>query len=410
MRLSRLFRLSIYSSAFVAALTLNTNTYAAAFQLYEQGTPFIGTAMVGQAAETSDASTSYYNPAAMAYLPGSAFMLGSQVILPYTNFSPSSRTTFTGDNGGNAGSLMPGMSLYYVMAVSPQFKLGISFTAPYGGNLSYDDGWVGRYFVQDITFYTLDLNPAISYLVNDWLSLGAGVTVEYANLYQTVALPISGGSDGQANIKADNVSPGVNLGAMVTPYPTTKVGIAFRSRITHDLRGNTTFLNIPNQPSTSTSMVMPQNLTISLDQGMGEKFNLLAELGWASWSAMKNTVLDVSSYSLTVPLEWNNTYRIGLGGQYHATQAFMLQAGASFDSSPTSASHRLPNLPMDRQIRIGAGMVYDIIKAVQLGFSYEYINMGNANINHNTPIGNLVGSYSRNYMNIFQASVNVDFC
>jgi long-chain fatty acid transport protein len=125
---------------------------------------------------------------------------------------------------------------------------------------------------------------------------------------------------------------------------------------------------------------------------------------------MKNTVLDVSSYSLTVPLEWNNTYRIGLGGQYHVTPAFLVQAGGSFDSSPTNASHRLPNLPMDRQIRLGLGVVYDVIKAAQLGFSYEYLNLGNANVNHNTPIGNLVGSYSRNYANVFQISANVDFC
>jgi long-chain fatty acid transport protein len=410
MHLSRLFRLSVCSALALTTVSLNTAAQAAAFQILEQGTPLIGTAVVGQAAETSDASTSFYNPAAMVYLPSSEFMLGSQVILPYTNFSKSSRTTFTGDNGGNAGSLTPGVALYYVMDVSPKLKLGLSFTTPYGGNLNYTDGWVGRYFVQDILFYTLNLNPSIAYLVNNWLSVAAGVAVEYANLNETLALPITGEPDGQANIKADNFSPGMNLGALITPTPSTKIGIAFRSRITHNLRGNTTFLRIGTTPSTSTSMVMPQNLTISLDQGIGEKFNLLADVAWTRWSAMKDNVLHVDSYSITVPLNWIDTYRVGLGGQYHVTPDFMFQAGGSFDSSPTSASHRLPDLPMDRQIRLGAGIVYDIIKAAQLGFSYEYVNLGNANIVRNTSIGNLVGSYGRNYMNIVQASVNIKFC
>lgn len=404
------FRVSVFLAAFSLTSAFHQSAYAAAFQILEQGSPLVGTAVVGQAAETNDASVSYYNPAGMAYLPHSAFMLGSQLFLPYTNFSASSRTTFTGGNGGNAGSLTPGMSLYYVMDVSPKLKLGLSFTAPYGGNLSYDNGWVGRYFVQTIDFYTLNLNPAASYQVNNWLALGAGVSIEYANLYETVALPIPDAADGQATIKADNVSPGINLGALITPTSSTKVGAAFRSRITHHLRGNTTFLRISDTPSTSTTMVIPQNLTISLDQSLGDRFNVLADLGWTRWSAMKDTVLTVDSYTLTVPLNWNDTYRIGLGGQYHATSDFMLQAGASYDSSPTSASHRLPDLPMDRQIRLGMGMVYHIIRSAQLGFSYEYINMGNANINHNTPIGNLVGSYGRNYVNVVQASINIDFC
>jgi long-subunit fatty acid transport protein len=63
---------------------------------------------------------------------------------------------------------------------------------------------------------------------------------------------------------------------------------------------------------------------------------------------------------------------------------------------------------MDRQIRVGAGFVYSVLKATDLGFSYEYVNMGRANINNNSAYGALVGSYSRNNMNVFQASVNVN--
>src|SRR5580692_2999585 len=60
--------------------------FPAAFQLYELGTPVIGTAGVGQAALASDASTAYFNPAGMTQLPTSEFMLGTQVLLPYAEF------------------------------------------------------------------------------------------------------------------------------------------------------------------------------------------------------------------------------------------------------------------------------------------------------------------------------------
>ena len=33
-----------------------------------------------------------------------------------------------------------------------------------------------------MVFYTLNLNPAIAYQVNNWLSIGGGIAIEYANL------------------------------------------------------------------------------------------------------------------------------------------------------------------------------------------------------------------------------------
>jgi long-chain fatty acid transport protein len=123
---------------------------------------------------------------------------------------------------------------------------------------------------------------------------------------------------------------------------------------------------------------------------------------------MVDTVVNVRNISLVNQQNWHDTYRIGLGGQYQYNPAFLFQAGASFDSSPTSSSRRLPDLPVDRQIRLGLGMKYAMAKAVNLGLSYEYINLGNASINNISSNGLFAGSYSRNYVNVVQASLNVD--
>ncbi|MHB1949031.1 MAG: OmpP1/FadL family transporter [Gammaproteobacteria bacterium] len=403
----RILQSSLLMSS-LCALSLSQSAFPAAFQFYELGTPVIGTAAVGQAAEASDASTAYFNPAGMGQLHNSQFMLGSQVILPYANFSKSTRTTITGDSGGSAGTLTPGMALYYVYSYSSKLKLGISFTSPYGGLLNYNDGWAGRFFVQNIQLYTLNLNPAIAYQINNCIALGAGFSIEYANLQETIALPLTRLVDGQINLKVDNFAPGFNLGLMLTPTKTTKIGIAYRSKINHNLTGNITFLRIGVTPNASTRLVMPNNVILSLSQEVTNCFTLLSELGWANWATMKNTVVHVAGFSAMIPNDWNNTYRVGLGSQFKMTPALLIQAGVSYDSSPTNSSHRLPDLPMDRQIRAGAGLVYTVIKPVKLGFSYEYINFGNANINNSSANGLLVGSYSRNYANVVQASVNVD--
>jgi long-chain fatty acid transport protein len=403
MRHHRLLLLTFFLSSTFFSNAAN----AAAFQLYELGTPIVGTAGVGQAVITDDASTAYLNPAGMAFLPTSEYMLGSQIILPYVNFSKNSSTTISGDNGGNAGILVPGMSMYFAQSYSPSLKFGISLTSPYGGSVNYNDGWVGRYVVQDATFYTINVNPSVAYRFNDCFAVGAGVSLEYMNLHQTTALPVIPIVDGQVNVKADDFAPGFNLGVMFTPHPSTKMGVAYRSQITHNLHGGATFLKINATPNVSTKMVMPQNVIASIAQDLSNRFTLLAELGWSHWSSMQDTILTVQNFSAITPRNWNDTYRIGLGGQFKVTPNLILQAGASYDSSPANSTDRLPDLPMDRQIRVGAGVIYSIKKAVKLSFSYEYWNLGNAAINDTSSNGTLSGSYSRNYTNTVQASINV---
>jgi len=104
-------------SAVLLATLIPTLTQAAAYQLYETGTPLNGTAAVGQAAVASDASTAFYNPAGMAILPGSELMLGAQTMVPNIHFSKGAATTIRGDNGGNAAILTPGMAHWHRFAV-----------------------------------------------------------------------------------------------------------------------------------------------------------------------------------------------------------------------------------------------------------------------------------------------------
>jgi long-chain fatty acid transport protein len=402
-------------SLLISSLISTNIIYAAAFQYYELGTPIIGTAAVGQAVIANDASTAYFNPANMTSLNASQLMLGSEILIPFTKFNPDNETTIPGDNGGEAATLLPGMSLFYVYSYSPQLKFGVSLTSPYGGMLNYDDGWVGRYNVQQTQFYTLNLNPALAYQFNKMFAVGGGFSVEYANVYQTTAFPLpldlppplEGPVEGQATVKTHNTAFGLNVGVLFTPYPSTKIGLAYRSQIKHDLKGDTEFLRTLQSGSTKTQMIMPQNIILSVDQKIYQQFDLLAELGWANWSTMKDAIVDIEGFTTTTELDWNDTYRVGVAGQYHVTPNLLLQTGVSYDSSPTSRNKRTPDLPMDRQIRAGIGVIYSIMRMIQIGFSYEYVNLGNADIYNRSSNGVLSGSYSKNYLNVLQASVSV---
>lgn len=387
---------------------LATPVFAAAFQLYELGTPVIGTAGVGQAAIAMDASTAYFNPAGMTQLSATQFLLGSEIIIPDVHFKKNNDNTTTGNNGGNASPLTPGVGMYFVYSATPSIKLGASLTSPYDGFLTYNDGWAGRYMVQNTQLLTMNLNPSAAYKINQWLSIGVGAAIEYAGLYQTVALPYQPNNDGQITVKVHDYSPGYNAGLLLTPYQQTKIGIAYRSRILHTMHGNLTFLRIPETPSVTTAITMPQNVIVSLAQVIGQRFTLLGEAGWSNWATMDKNVLNVDGVNATTILDWRNTYRLGLGGQYNLNSVIKLQAGASYDSSPTDSEKRTPNLPMDRQVRVGTGAIFMLNRFAQLAVSYEYINFGNAEINNGSAYGGvLAGSYAENYANVVQASINI---
>lgn len=400
------FRYTLLASL-VTAGTLTQVAHAAAFELYELGTPILGTAAVGQAV-TLDASAAYFNPAAMSFTPSTQLMLGSQAMIPDINFKNSSNNTISGKSTGNIGTLTPGMDLFLSYHYSPCMQFGLSVTSPYGGSLTYNDGWPGRYVIQRALFYTINVNPSFAYRFNQWLSIGAGASVEYMNLKQATALPIKDQVDGQVDLRVDNTSAGVNFGVMIQPSETTRLGLAYRSQIVHNLDGDITFLRLTTTPSTSVKMVMPQNIIASLSQRITNNITLLAEAGWANWASMQNTIINVRGFTATIPRHWDDTYRAGLGGEVTVSPAIKLLAGVSYDSSPTSTSHRLPDLPMDRQIRVGLGLLYSITKPVTLGLSYEYFNLGEADINNTSFNGVLAGHYSRNYLNTVQASLNVE--
>ena len=393
----------------ITSFFLSNATFSAAFQFYELGTSIIGTAGVGQAAVSNDASTSYFNPAGMTQLAGSQYLVGTQLFFPEIHITKNNLNTFTGDNGGNAGALVPGGAMYYVGDLFSNLKMGVSFTSPYGGLLNYSDGWIGRFNVEFSQFYVLNLNPSIAYQLNDWLSLGLGFAIEYANLRQTTALPAVHAGDGQINVKVHDFSPGFNAGVLFSPTDITKIGIAYRSQIKHNMSGNISFLRIASIPSASTEITTPHNVILSLSQGVTENFNVLAEAGWANWASMKASILVIDGLSAVENLNWNNTYRLGLGGQYSVSPCTLLQAGVSYDSSPTTASRRLPNLPMDKQYRIGAGVIISPLEILQISFSYEYVNFGRASIHNVGPVGILSGDYSQNYANIVQSAINVAF-
>jgi long-chain fatty acid transport protein len=111
-------------------------------------------------------------------------------------------------------------------------------------------------------------------------------------------------------------------------------------------------------------------------------------------------------------------------GRYYTTEAELLimgvnpaagyrvnrwlwSVGAAYDTSPTDEDTRPPDLPLDRQIRIGTGIQYDWNNDMTVGVAYEYLDAGDAEIDQEGgPLqGSLKGDYDTNAIHFFAVNL-----
>jgi long-chain fatty acid transport protein len=117
------------------------------------------------------------------------------------------------------------------MILMPKLKIGVSAVGYFGLGLEYENDWVGRYYVQEITLQALGIQPALAYQVTDWLSLGAGVMALYGVLEEKVAVNNIGPNqpDGKLKIEDSDRTYQANLGVLVEPRKGTRFGLIYLS-------------------------------------------------------------------------------------------------------------------------------------------------------------------------------------
>ena len=236
----KLFGLVVIFVCVIAA-----STHAGGLYLYELGNPEVGLAGAGWSARAQDAATVFTNPAGMTRLQKSELLVGPQPLYMHVDFSPDSKTTTSGKDG-DASTWLPAGGLYYAHNLSPRLKIGASAVGYFGLGLDYEDGWVGRYYVQEIKLQAVGVQPAVAYRVTDWLSFGAGVVALYGVFDERAAVNNIGPneSDGKLEIEDDDLTYQVNLGVLVEPRKGTRFGLTFLSEGDLEFKDRPDFSNM----------------------------------------------------------------------------------------------------------------------------------------------------------------------
>jgi long-chain fatty acid transport protein len=404
---------------------------AAGFALIEQNASGLGNAYAGQAAAATDASTVFFNPAGMGLLPGSQLVVAGNLIKPSAEFQNGGSTAALlqtlGDAGGDAGDLGFVPNLYYVAPVNQDLSLGIGLNAPFGLKTEYDQTWMGRFQAVTSEVKTINLNPSLSYKLNDTVLLGIGLSAQYidaklTNMVNYSALAggaLGAGLQGLADVEGDDYGWGFNLGALFN-LGNTRVGIAYRSEVDYTLEGEVSFANVPapmaSNPLLQTGPVtadvtMPASASLSLFHKLSPSVDVLADITWTGWSAFD--VLTVRRTSGTVVSSttenWQDSWRYSLGVTWHQDAAWTWRAGVAYDETPVEDAYRTPRIPDESRTWIALGGQYRLSGKSALDFGYAYLFVEDASINSAVAgAGTLLGNYD-NSVNILSAQYTYAF-
>ncbi|MEM7617953.1 MAG: porin [Pseudomonadota bacterium] len=399
-----------------------SGAHAAGFYIQEQSVKGLGTAFAGSTTSIDDASTIYFNPAGMTKLdPRIQGNLGVHLLLPDANIddtgtSSSLAGVTIGGDPGNPYDPSPVPNAFLAAPVDVygnQLWLGVGVTAPFGLASEYDVDDFNAFDSTDTELMTINLGPAVAYEINDQLSIGGGVDIQYvdAKLEGLVDTGVLGLGTGISKLEGDDVSFGYNLGLQFRPRTDTEIGLHYRSQVKHELDGSISLSGLAagNFDEAGTAdLDLPNIATLGVAHDINDRFRVMGQVTWFGWSSF-DEIDGVTDSGANDPdpvvQDYDNTYAFAVGAEYDLKPDLTLRAGYQFDQTPTNDEFRTTRTPDGDRNWFSAGATYALNENLSFDFAATYIHIADEEINLQR---NAVGGINRvNVLGDTEGSVGI---
>ncbi len=388
------------SVAVAGLIAMASSTYAAGFMLTEQSASSLGRAYAGAGVDGSDISGVFYNPATMTLHPGTQIQAGFVAIGLDLDYKGNDGTT---ENG--RANTQPIPFAYISHQATDNVWVGLAMTVPFGMGTEYDDNWSLASRGISAQVLTFDFNPNVAWKLSEKVSLGAGMSVQYAaaDLKMRDNLPgLPQTVDGE--IDADSWAWGFNVGMMWTPADNLRFGLSYRSKVNHHAKGdftvsnlrqgnmaitgdnltgaltNTTLGALWGKHDAAVSLSTPAWLMATAAWDVNDLLSLYATFRWTDWSSFKDLDINYSVVGLgTMPKNvhnaWKDTYLVSLGADMRFYDWWTMRAGIGYETSAVDeAQYRTAILPDADRLWLALGSSFKVAKDFQLDVSAAWLH------------------------------------
>ena len=365
---------------------------SAGFAIKNQSSLAQGNAFAGATAGAMDVSYMFFNPAGLTRHDGNHVQIGAGYLVPTVRFKDGSASTVLSGpiSGSNAqvnvadDALAP--SVYFMTSLGKDWRAALGINAPFGQRTAYGSDWAGRYHARSSELSTVNVNPTLAWRVNPSLSIGAGIQVQYIETKLTNAIDfgtigaaagvpgaVPTKQDGEAVVEGDDWSLGYNLGLLWLPKPGTRLGIAYRSRIDHTLRGRARFTpddaGIGGALAASTGRfvntdasaeaTLPATLSVGAYQDINAHWAVMGELAWTGWSDFDELRIafgNPDESDNVTELAFTDTLFTAVGVTWRPNDLWSVRGGFAYDQGASRDRFRTPRLPGGDRYWLSAGI------------------------------------------------------
>ena len=389
---------------------------ASGFQVYLPSQQSIGMGGVGVGLSMEQAAQ-FMNPGAMAMLRQNGVQVGVSATFARLSF----RSASGGPQRQLDNSVVTPFNLYASFGPKDgKFRAGVAVYTPYGSSLKYEQGWEGRFALNEITLRAIYIQPTVSYAITDKLSVGAGLMILAAgsvNLQRSIALPSAEGK-----IELDGKTKtgfGINAGIYFKPADKLSVGISYRSKIDARVEGGDVIVTNPT-PALQSRFVgnkfdatLPLPATVNLGIGImpTDKLTIGIDVNLTQWSSYRALRFDFKKDGEPAQVgtgtfsESKRSYQDALtfrvGGQYKVSDKLALRLGGAYDTSPVKDGYVTPETPDNDRLIGTAGVGYNITEnfGVDASFMFQAIlkrTQTEADLLNNGTTDRVAGTYRTN--------------
>ena len=211
-----------------------------------------------------------------------------------------------------------------------------------------------------------------------------------------------------------------NAGILIRPLERLRLGITYQSEADFKFGFRPHLTNLGpglefirkqiGSAKINIPMTEPQQVMLSAVYELTSRFSLMGNVGWQNWSDFGEFPVGISANNqktIEANLHFSDTCQIAVGQQYRIGEKWTWSAGFAYDSSPVSKANRSATLPLDRQLRYGTGIQYQVNRDVTAGVASEFVDTGPGPFsNRRGPLaGTLQGHYSTNYLDFLALNV-----
>jgi long-chain fatty acid transport protein len=400
----------------VAILGASTNAGANGIALNEQSASSAGTAYAGRSSSALDASTIFGNPAGLTKLKRTEISGGAAVISVSDDIS-NAQSSAPGTNKGDSVPLGVVPFVYMSTPLDDRFSIGLGLYAPSGLINDYENSFQGRYHGSYSTTKEVTLQPTIAYRINDYVSIGGGLTINRftAKLKNDLATgALNNGQDTEVTIKGDDTALGYNLGILFDLSEATSWGINYHSKVAYHLEGHTevsgsqSVIPLDGNYNSKIDITMPESVDTSITHHFNNRWTGYLGATWKRWSRIEKVETNNSGLSplgeaaglgrMTEEMNWRDTWSTAVGASYQWNQQWLLRAGYAYDPSPIRNADRSVRIPVGNRQAVTLGGAYSPNSDLTIDFAYGYLWDSKVSVKQSNNSG-LQPEYSANYNN-----------